>query len=235
MDVVNQIVTQKSKWIIIIMFYLIICMNSPGLAGDIKGRVTITRSITHSTKIGSRLIIQRYVKKSVTASQDKNPFRAKPVVVIYLDDVPWQKHKTNNKIMILDQKNETFIPHVLPIVAGTTVRFLNSDEVYHNVFSYSKAKSFDLGRYATGKYRNVTFDKPGVVKVYCDIHSHMNAFILVLKNPYFTVIDEAGNFELKNVPPGTYILKAWYGRWPEKSIPVTVPEQGQVELNFEFP
>lgn len=205
-------------------------------AGDIKGKVVIHRPPPANVTIVSRSIIQRYVtKRAHDPEADHERHETQPTVVIYIDGIKQVETRTNGKVAILDQKDKTFVPHVLPIMVGTTVRFLNSDEVYHNVFSYSAAKSFDLGRYARGKYRSVTFTEPGVVKVYCDIHSHMNAFILVLENPYFATTDEAGNFEITNVPAGTYTLKAWYGRWPEKSQTIEVRSSGVTEVIFHFP
>jgi plastocyanin len=112
----------------------------------------------------------------------------------------------------LSQSSLMFRPLVLPILVGTTVDFPNDDNLFHNVFSYSQPKEFDLGLYPRGETRTVTFDKPGIVKVYCDIHSHMYATILVLRNPYFAVPDDRGSFRIDNVPPGTYKLKFWYDR-----------------------
>ena len=90
-----------------------------------------------------------------------------------------------------------FVPHVLAVMVGTMVDFPNSDMTYHNVFSLSQAKRFDLGRYAAGKSKSVRFDRPGVVRVFCDIHSHMNAFVLVFSHPFFDVTDVEGRFQLR--------------------------------------
>ena len=131
----------------------------------------------------------------------------------------------------MDQRNETFVPHVLAIVAGTTVDFPNNDQTYHNVFSLSKP-SFDLGRYAAGRSKSVRFDRPGIVRVFCDIHSHMSAFILVFAHRYFSVTDEDGRYRLDNVPPGTYNVMVWNETTPLESRRITVPESGgDVELN----
>jgi hypothetical protein len=133
----------------------------------------------------------------------------------------------------MDQRNETFVPHVLAIVAGTTVDFPNSDRIYHNVFSLSRAKSFDLGRYATGKSKSVRFDRPGIVRVFCEIHSHMSAFILVFAHRYFAVTDDEGRFRIDNVPPGAYTLVAWNESVPQTARRVVVPDGGaDVEANF---
>ena len=110
----------------------------------------------------------------------------------------------------MDQRNETFVPHVLAVRTGTVVDFPNSDRIYHNVFSLSPTRRFDLGRYAVGRSKSVRFDRPGVVRVFCDIHSHMNAFILVFSHRYFAVTQPDGSFQLPAVPAGTYMLAAWY-------------------------
>src|SRR5215831_3158154 len=85
----------------------------------------------------------------------------------------------------LDQRHEQFVPHVLAITAGTTVDFPNNDLTFHNVFSLSPIKSFDLGRYPVGQSRSVKFDRAGIIPVFCDIHSHMSAYILVFNHPFF--------------------------------------------------
>ena len=98
--------------------------------------------------------------------------------VVYLDTAPTQAFDQGESLHVtMDQRNETFVPHVLAIATGTTVDFRNSDQTYHNVFSLSKPQRFDLGRYATGRSRGVRFDRPGVFRVFCEIHSHMSAFI----------------------------------------------------------
>lgn len=112
----------------------------------------------------------------------------------------------------MEQKNEAFVPHLLPIVKGSTVDFLNGDPIFHNVFSLSKATSFDLGRYPRGSSRSVRFEQPGVVKVFCHIHADMSAIILVLDNPFFTTPDREGKFQIDDVPPGTYSAVAWHER-----------------------
>ena len=134
----------------------------------------------------------------------------------------------------MDQRNETFVPHVLAIVAGTVVDFPNNDRTYHNVFSLSKPRTFDLGRYAAGRSKSVRFDKPGIVRVFCEIHSHMSAFILVFSHRYFAVTDEAGRYRIENVPPGEYTVFAWHESMKEDSRRITVGAGGDVDLNFSL-
>ena len=154
--------------------------------------------------------------------------------VVYLDPAPRPAFDPGEESRArLDQRNETFVPHVLAIVAGSIVDFPNNDRTYHNVFSLSKTKTFDLGRYATGRSKSIRFDKPGIVRVFCDIHSHMSAFILVFAHRYFSVTDEQGRYRLDNVPPGTYNVMAWNESMSLDSQRITVPEAGgDLELNF---
>jgi plastocyanin len=155
--------------------------------------------------------------------------------VVYLEsaprgafDVPPDRHARMN------QRDERFIPHVLAITAGTWVDFPNGDRTYHNVFSLSKPKSFNLGRYAAGRSESVLFDQPGVVRVFCEIHSHMSAFILVFGHRFFAMTDEEGRYRIDGVPPGTYNLIVWNeairGDPPKRTI--TMTESGDVDADF---
>jgi plastocyanin len=133
----------------------------------------------------------------------------------------------------MDQRNETFVPHLLAITVGTVVDFPNSDRIYHNVFSLSKTKRFDLGRYAVGHSKAVRFDRPGIVRVFCDIHSHMNAFILVFSHRFFGITDDAGRYAIDGVPPGSYTVLAWYEGSVRDQRTVTVtPDSRVVEADF---
>ena len=132
----------------------------------------------------------------------------------------------------MDQKNARFIPHLLAVATGTVVDFPNDDRIYHNVFSLSKAKRFDLGRYAAGHSKAVRFDTPGIVRVFCEIHSHMNAFVLVFDHRYFAVTDEEGRFHIDRVPPGSYKVTAWYEGVLRQTQTVVVPSSGAAEANF---
>jgi plastocyanin len=153
--------------------------------------------------------------------------------VVYLETAPRAAFEQREDARAkLDQRNEAFVPHVLAIVAGTTVDFPNNDKTYHNVFSLSPTKSFDLGRYAVGHSKSVRFDRPGIVRVFCDIHSHMSAFILVFAHRHFAVTDDDGRYRLDNVPPGAYTVIAWNESAPTESRRVVVADAGDVEANF---
>jgi plastocyanin len=130
------------------------------------------------------------------------------------------------------QKDATFRPHVMPVVVGTEVRWPNKDDIFHNVFSISDAKNFDLGLYKDPEIGKVTFDKAGRVDVFCSIHSQMSCVILVLQNPFFTATDSKGTYRITNIPPGTYKVKAWHERLPGQCKEITIPEEGEVRQDF---
>jgi plastocyanin len=153
--------------------------------------------------------------------------------VVYLETAPREAFDDRDlPRATLDQRHETFVPHVLAIMAGTWVDFPNSDGIYHNVFSLSKAKRFDLGRYPQGKSKPVHFDRAGVVRVFCEIHSHMSAFILVFNHPYFATTDAEGGYHIDNIPAGTYSVAAWYEGDVRETRSVALPEGGAVEADF---
>ena len=144
-------------------------------------------------------------------------------------DSPPQVVETKREVK---QKGAIFSPHVLPIMAGTTVEWPNNDDIMHNVFSFSESNPFDLGLYKAPDVKNWTFNKPGRVDVFCSIHTRMSCIVLVLENPFFARANEKGQYVISKVPPGTYKLKAWHERLPSQSKEVTVGESGEVKLDF---
>jgi plastocyanin len=192
--------------------------------GVIRGRVELRR-VTSSSE-------RRPTVGDLGAPRERDPGdRLKSVV--YLEAAPRGAfERTNPARVVMDQRRETFVPHLLAITTGTIVDFPNGDPFYHNVFSLSKANRFDLGRYATGKLKSVEFTQPGIVRVFCEIHSHMNAFILVFTHPFFALTDEIGRYRIDNVPPGTYNVVAWNEGDASDPKPATVPDGGTTELDF---
>jgi plastocyanin len=187
---------------------LVIILAATASAGDITGTVTC---------------------KGVRDSRD---------VVVYLVNVPGEFPPPEENVK-MDQVNLEFIPHVLPIVAGTTVDFLNNDEVMHNVFTPDKeADKFNLGSWPKGEIRSYTFDvdcgdicSPVML---CNVHPEMEAYVVVLKNPYFAVTDKAGNFTIEGVPAGDLQLKLWHEKLKGEGTMVTIPVEGEVEVSLEM-
>jgi plastocyanin len=193
----------------------------PGRAagGSIRGRVEVMRDLPAPETRPS------VGELGMPALRDL-PNRRRSVV--YLEAAPQGAFEEHAGSSVMDQRNETFVPYVLAVAVGTTVDFTNSDRTYHNVFSLSKAKRFDLGRYAKGQSKPVRFDRPGVVRVFCEIHSHMSAFILVFAHRFFATTDSDGRYRIDNVPPGTYTIVAWNDGEPRESRTVRVAEEGGV-------
>jgi len=135
----------------------------------------------------------------------------------------------------ITQQHEAFMPRVLAVTRGSTVDFPNADPFFHNVFSLSGAETFDLGRYPQGQTKSKTFPKAGLIKVYCHIHSHMSATILVLDHPYFATPDSNGAFTLPNVPPGRYTIVGWHERVGERTGLVIVEDGQTASINLSLP
>jgi plastocyanin len=189
----------------------------------VEGRVELPKS--HSAPVQAK----RYeivTKGGVLSTQP-------PLAVVYLDGAfPRPASLVTKEVA---QKDLTFVPALLPIRVGTKVDFPNLDDTYHNIFSYSPAKRFDLGRYRAEE-RPVpaqVFDKPGLVTLRCDIHEHMRGLILVLNTPYFVMTDTDGRFRLSGLPAGHYTLKAWIDSRTTRDKPVELKD-GQT-LHVDFP
>jgi plastocyanin len=160
------------------------------------------------------------------------PLSEKAVVYLESEELNQGTYTPPDRRSVLNQKDLQFRPQVLPILVGTTVDFPNRDNLFHNVFSYSEAKEFDLGRYPRDDSRSVTFNRPGVIRVYCDIHSHMNANILVLPNPHFATPDDDGSYVIPQVPEGKYTIVFWYDRGVVERRPVELKAGEQLQVDF---
>jgi plastocyanin len=158
-------------------------------------------------------------------------------IVVYLERVEGADVTPPAQHALMPQRGERFAPHVLPIVRGTAVDFPNDDRIFHNVFSLSSVREFDLGRYPRGESKTVTFPKTGAVQVFCHIHSDMSAVVLVLDNGFFVQPDAAGRFTLRNVPPGDYTIVGWHERiHPVRhTIHVAAGQTAAVDFNIPLP
>jgi len=143
--------------------------------------------------------------------------------VVYVAAIPGKTFPAPKEHATVDQTNLTFIPHVLPVLVGTTVDFLNNDAVLHNVFSPDAvADKMNLGTWPKGETRSHVFKKPGFAALLCLVHPEMSGFIAVLPTPYFAVTDAAGKYQIANVPDGTYQVKTWHPKLKATEKSVTV-------------
>ena len=193
------------------------------LAGAaVEGRVELPKS--HSAPVQAK----RYeivTKGGVLSTQP-------PLAVVYLEGAFPRPASLPTKQVA--QKDLTFVPALLPIRVGTSVEFPNLDDTYHNIFSYSPAKRFDLGRYRAEE-RPIpvqVFDKPGLVTLRCDIHEHMRGLILVLNTPYFVMTDSDGHFRLSGLPAGHYTLKAWIDSRTTREKAVELKNDQTLRVDF---
>jgi plastocyanin len=173
---------------------------APAWAGSIKGTVSVTEK-------GGR--------KAADLSE----------TVVYVDGA---KAKPQPAKVVVTMKAKAFVPHVVVVPVGGTVEFPNEDPIFHNVFSVSGENRFDLELYKRPKSGSWTFQHPGVVRVYCNIHPQMSAIVVVRDNPYFTKANPDGSFTIDDVPAGNYVLRAWHERGGEGSVDIVVPAEGQV-------
>jgi hypothetical protein len=195
--------------------------------GSVTGHLKLTR--VRGTPLPSNVYQPRAVTRH--APPPRPEIRN---VVVYLKDVAFRGTLPVSR-EVIRQEDESFVPRVVAITRGSTVEFPNGDPFFHNVFSLSSAATFDLGRYPSGKSGSWRFTKPGLVKVYCHIHSHMSASILVLDHPYFVVPDLDGSFVLRNVPAGTYTVAGWHERVGERTHPVRIDAGQTVRVDLSLP
>lgn len=153
--------------------------------------------------------------------------------VVYIDVVPGKTFEPPSEPALMDQVDLTFVPHVLPVLVGTTVEFLNSDAMLHNVFAPEKcAERFNLGSWPQGQKRGYTFKQPCAATILCNVHPEMEAFVVAVPTPYFAVTDDSGAYLIEDVPDGTYTVKVWHPKLKEKAVEVTV--EGDTELDVEL-
>jgi plastocyanin len=195
--------------------------------GSITGHVRVTRVR------GTSLPTNAYAPRAVNRHEPP-PVPEIRNVVVYLKGVAPRAALTPTRQEIR-QENEAFVPPVLAITRGSTVDFPNADPFFHNVFSLSSVSTFDLGHYRQGDTRSMKFTRPGLVKVYCHIHSHMSASILVLDHPYFAIPADTGTFTIGDVPPGHYSLVGWHERIGERVTPIEVESGKTATVELSLP
>ena len=206
-------------------FAALLCASAPAVClgqGTIEGRVQLRN--THSAPV----MTKRYEVVTKGGVLSTNP----PLAVVYLEGA-FPKASSPPKTEVL-QKDLLFSPGLLPVRVGTTVEFPNLDDTYHNIFSYSPAKRFDLGRYRPDErpIPSQVFDKAGLVTLRCDIHEHMRGLILVLDSPHFVTTDAEGRYRLSGIPAGKYTLKAWIDSKTTLERPVELKSGSKLQVDF---
>jgi plastocyanin len=204
---------------------------APARAGDIRGRIVISRSLTKK-----RVPIPNYQMRGVSVpSESLEPAADEEYkrLAVYLEapSATTPQEATAN----LFQRNIEFQPEVAVVPLGSTVSFPNGDPIFHNVFSLSPVKKFDLGFYPEGETRTVTFDRAGVVQVYCHLHPDMNAAILVVPNSWFVQPGPEATFSFSGVPAGKYRVVVWHKSAGFFRKTIEVPENGHREVSFDIP
>ena len=176
---------------------LFLLLTGLGLAGDIKGKVSV---------------------QGLKSAEN---------IAVYIDTIPDKKFEALATKPVMDQAKMTFVPHVMVVQVGTTVEFLNSDPVGHNVYwpgiSGNKKLAHNLGTWPKGEKKPFQFNDPGAVPLRCNVHPEMSGYIVVSPTPYFAVTDKSGTYEIKNVPPGKYTIKTWSedGKVTTQAVEVT--------------
>jgi plastocyanin len=217
---------------------LVLFASDAPLAAELRGRVALARS--SASKTASPNPYPGTVS-ALTSGADRAPAGWSVTdAVIYATPVGGAPRlaarSARGRMPVLPelrQRDQMFVPRVLPVCIGTEVAFPNDDPFYHNVFSYSAAKRFDLGRYGSGKSRTVIFDRPGLVKVFCEIHSDMQAYVLVLETPHFAVPAQDGAYAIEGLAPGEYDVTVWHPDRPEWSTRVAVAAEGATTLDAQ--
>jgi plastocyanin len=178
-------------------------------AGPDSNSGAVVGTVTVSGQPSSDVVISL---EGIPPGSEKNPHPA-----------AYQQHVT------MAQRDQKFLPHVLPVMVGTTVEFPNDDQVWHNVYSDSKVKKFDLGLYGPGKSKTVTFDTPGVVRILCNVHPTMEAYIVVEDHLNFVSPDARGNYRFEGIPLGSYHIQVWHPSLGVKTESFTLERAGEVE------
>ena len=205
---------------------------APVQAASIEGTIIVQRRLTKAKVTAAANMYSRGIGVALHSDESKDVLAfERSHVVIYLEGSLPTKPSTGT----MQQKGREFLPDMLALPAGSTVSFPNLDPIFHNVFSLSKPKEFDLGNYPKDHTRTVTFAKSGIVFVNCHLHANMGAVIVITPNQWNTRADDAGRFSLDDVPPGTYTVVAWHKAAGFFRQQVTVTASGSTPVSFFIP
>jgi len=211
---------------------LVALLSTPARAGDIVGTVTIQSSLA-APAVGKKVLADS--DSAYGGYGDDEPVGVRRLskgseaqfVVVY---VAGANLKATPAEATMRQKDKTFVPHVLPVVKGSTVAFTNNDQILHNVYTVTPP-GFDIPKYGKGKVEKRVLRTAGPVELFCGIHNRMNAYVFVVENDYFAMPDANRKFKISGLPAGTYTLKAWHPRTGAFSKQVTVPASGGAQVD----
>jgi plastocyanin len=201
-------------------------------AAEIRGTVVVKRKLTKRLAAPALNTYERGAAVPLAVSDDDPLVYERTHTVVFLEG---ELSPAPGMVKTMEQENRSFGPDMVVVPVGSSVSFPNLDPIFHNVFSLSKAKSFDLGNYPKGQTRSVTFNKPGVVLVNCRLHTNMSAVIVVTPNRFYASPDGEGRFTIKGVPAGKYSAVAWHKAAGFIRQEVTVTEGAPVEIEFLVP
>jgi len=209
---------------------LLLTLAVPAQAGAVRGRASVPPAPTADATF------RPYAGRASSMPMPDHPPRGLVTdTVIYVDSSAAEpKSPPPAEHPKLAQKNQAFDPRVVVVPVGGTVDFPNMDPIYHNVFSVSPPRRFDLGKYPRGQSRSITFSRTGQVNVFCDIHSDMAAFILVVPSRHWARPAADGTFALTDLPAGRYRLLVWHPDFPARVYDVDVPASGDVTLDVSL-
>ena len=187
------------------------------------------REVIRGVAIGAAFVLLAGISRAgeIKGKVSVQGIKSAEHIVVYVDAIPGAKFDAPTSKPVMDQAKMTFVPHVMAVQVGTTVEFLNSDPVGHNVYwpsiSGNKKLAHNLGTWPKGEKKPFQFNDPGAVPLLCNVHPEMNGYIVVSPTPYFAVTDKNGSYEIKNVPPGKYTLKTWSedGKVTTQAVEVT--------------
>lgn len=208
---------------------------APAHASSIEGTVVIKKKLTKRRVTAEVPMYQRGAGVPLTSDSGEDPVAFERARVAIWLDGPVSKDAPSGAVAKMEQTNRRFTPELLVIEAGSKVSFPNNDPIFHNVFSLSGPKSFDLGNYPKGDTRFVTFPEPGIVYVNCHLHPNMTAAIVVTPNKWHTMADRDGRFALPDLPPGKYTVVAWHKAAGFFRETVTLTEGHDAQVEFLIP
>jgi plastocyanin len=190
----------------------LLLLQAAALAQSVSGTILIKKRLTKPSVTASVPVYQRGPSVQLGQDSEEDPLAfERSRVVVYLEPAVSMPGSSATPAQVeVRQLDRRFVPDLVVVPDGSTVSFPNMDPIFHNIYSLSKAKAFDLGSYDKGQTRKVVFSKPGIVDVYCHLHPNMAATVVVTPNRWYARPDRSGHYEIPGVPPGRYTVVAWH-------------------------